>query len=385
MILRSRKNRPTTARNARGAKGRKRDFTFGGLLRAVFFDRRLAAVALAAAVSLAPGLELSAAAPSGDSAGRRASANSSLRWRSSGTRTTLPTVRQGEQTPAARPDEGPGLLDADQAARPLPADAVDGSGVESAPAVPTLSHEKSSTEQAPAPWPRRDNSIRLAQAVQPMPRAEEDPFGDSLRRLGTPAQGAPPTVQPVPGTTQQQAPRPLQPTAPSYAPSPLPSTGQLAVGGGGFLEEKCPELSDLKKINAITNNVTAQPGELPRECFFDTNVLSPSNRAWMTTNYMWKASGMCHKPLYFEQIALERYGHSTGKYSQPFVDAAHFFLTVPVLPYKMGVELPWECKYALGYYRPGSCAPYIIPPVPLSARGAALEAATAAALIYTLP
>jgi hypothetical protein len=100
---------------------------------------------------------------------------------------------------------------------------------------------------------------------------------------------------------------------------------------------------------------------------------------------MWKASGLCHKPLYFEQVALERYGHSTGPLTQPIVDGAHFFLTVPVLPYKMGIEAPWECKYALGYYRPGSCAPYIIPPIPLSARGAALEAATAAALIYTLP
>ena len=51
----------------------------------------------------------------------------------------------------------------------------------------------------------------------------------------------------------------------------------------------------------------------------------------------------------------------------------------------MGVELPWECKYALGYYRPGSCAPYIVPPVPVSPRGIVNQAAFTAGLIYALP
>jgi len=301
---------------------------------------------------------------------------------------------------AVRAQEGPGLLDADEAARPLPqTQAVEAT----APPVttgPTLRYDQPSSEGAP--WPRRDNSIRLAQATQPLqPKSDpllnpfpEDDLKNDLRRLGTPQQGAPATGQPVPGTTRQQTPPGVfDPRSPSGgAPAsvapispPLPSPGQLAVGGGGFLEERCPELSELKKIGAITNNVTAAPGELPRECFFDNRVLSPSNREWMMTTFMWKASGLCHKPLYFEQVALERYGHSTGPLTQPIVDGAHFFLTVPILPYKMGIEAPWECKYALGYYRPGSCAPYIIPPLPLSARGAALEAGFVSALIYTLP
>ena len=398
MILRSRKSPPTTARSAQGATGVNKRSLLGGLIRAAFSDRHRSVVAALALSLAAPGLEPSAgfAGPSAGAAEpRRAPSNSSLKWRPATSRTPQaeparpaePTVepaplveppRQIERTKGA--DEGPGLIDADRSARPLSSSEAD-----EAPAVPTLRYEQSATK-SPPPWPRRDNSIRLAQATQPVPNsAVKDPFGDDLKRLGTPQQGAPATVLPVPGTTRQQAPRPLEPSMPSAAPAPLPSTGQLAIGGGGFLEERCPELSELKKIGAITNNVTAQPGELPRECFFDARVLSPSNRDWMMTTYMWKASGLCHKPLYFEQVSLERYGHSTGKLSQPVVDAAHFFLTIPVLPYKMGIEAPWECKYALGYYRPGSCAPYIIPPVPLSARGAALEAAAVGTLIYTLP
>ena len=70
---------------------------------------------------------------------------------------------------------------------------------------------------------------------------------------------------------------------------------------------------------------------------------------------------------------LERYGHSWGPFLQPVISGGHFFLTVPVLPYKMGLALPGECMYTLGYYRPGSCAPYMLDPLPLSIRAALLE------------
>ena len=63
-----------------------------------------------------------------------------------------------------------------------------------------------------------------------------------------------------------------------------------------------------------------------------------------------------------------------GPWVQPFASGAHFFLTIPILPYKMGLELPNECMYTLGYYRPGNCAPYLFDPIPLSVRGVLFEA-----------
>lgn len=36
-------------------------------------------------------------------------------------------------------------------------------------------------------------------------------------------------------------------------------------------------------------------------------------------------------------------------------------MTLPVLPSKMRVELPWESVYPLGYHRPGNCAPWTVP------------------------
>ena len=63
-------------------------------------------------------------------------------------------------------------------------------------------------------------------------------------------------------------------------------------------------------------------------------------RCWPQITYTWKGSALCHKPLYFEEEQLERYGHTFG-IAQPVVSGAHFFGTLPVLPYKMGIEMPW--------------------------------------------
>jgi hypothetical protein len=94
---------------------------------------------------------------------------------------------------------------------------------------------------------------------------------------------------------------------------------------------------------------------------------------------------LCHKPLYFEEVGLERYGHTMGPFLEPVHSGAHFFLNVAFLPYKMGINPPHECQYALGYYRPGNCAPWLVPPVPISLRGALLEGAAAVGLVYLFP
>ena len=129
--------------------------------------------------------------------------------------------------------------------------------------------------------------------------------------------------------------------------------------------------------------VGGKPGnDYPCECRIEGETYEP--RRFATTMFTWKAAGYCHKPLYFEDWNLERYGHSHG-WADPIISGVHFFATLPVLPYKMGVELPWECVYPLGYYRPGNCAPWTCPAVPISGRGLALEAATVTGLVFLLP
>ena len=139
---------------------------------------------------------------------------------------------------------------------------------------------------------------------------------------------------------------------------------------------------DIASI-ALDIRVGGRPGsDYPCECRLEGETFQP--RRFATTMMTWKAAGNCHKPLYFEDWNLERYGHSHGPLD-PVFSAAHFFVTLPVLPYKMGVELPWECVYPLGYYRPGNCAPWTVPAVPISCRGFAVEAATVTGLVFLLP
>jgi len=109
-----------------------------------------------------------------------------------------------------------------------------------------------------------------------------------------------------------------------------------------------------------------------------------TNRPWPLHAFRWEAPSVCHQPLYFEQVNLERYGYTWGV-AQPFLSAAHFFGTIPVLPYMMGADPYRCCTYTLGHYRPGSCAPFHLYHLPLSLRGAAVEAAAMGGLFFAAP
>jgi hypothetical protein len=154
-------------------------------------------------------------------------------------------------------------------------------------------------------------------------------------------------------------------------------------------QQECATLYEQAKQDSIKNisldiRLHGTAGEdYPFECEGMRPAFEP--RAWSQTVYLWKASGICHKPLYFEQVQLERYGHDWGPVLQPIMSGAHFFGTIPILPYKMGLETPQECVYTLGYYRPGSCAPYMITQPGFTWRAAAFEAAAVTGVSAAVP
>jgi hypothetical protein len=115
---------------------------------------------------------------------------------------------------------------------------------------------------------------------------------------------------------------------------------------------------------------------LPTECGMGYSEFQ--GRYWVAQTATWHASALCHKPLYFENRQLERYGHSHGPILQPIMSTGHFFSRLVFWPYNWGVYPPNECHYALGFYRPGNCAPWLRDPVPISLRGA-----VTAGLFYT--
>lgn len=166
-------------------------------------------------------------------------------------------------------------------------------------------------------------------------------------------------------------------------PKGLPNMDQELAAVRQDLKGRCPTPEDLKPIGKITHKIKPEEGEMPPECALQDTEFQP--RSWAATTFTWKASCLCHKPAYFEQVQLERYGHSWGPFVQPFVSAAHFFVSVPFVPYKMGVTPPNECLYSLGYYRPGSCSPYMLDPLPLSVRGALFQGAAVTGFVSLLP
>jgi hypothetical protein len=182
--------------------------------------------------------------------------------------------------------------------------------------------------------------------------------------------------------TPSAAPPPLTPP-PATPPLSPPEENQTTTKAACDQEREALRANTIDKVRLDIRPLISGSDVLPGECMLEEGRFSV--RSWDSITYTWKASALCHKPLYFEEVALERYGHSRGPILDPLVSAAHFFITVPLLPYEMGVEPPHECEYTLGYYRPGSCAPWIIDGFPISLRGMALEFTTVTGAAFAIP
>jgi hypothetical protein len=123
------------------------------------------------------------------------------------------------------------------------------------------------------------------------------------------------------------------------------------------------ESSDrLKPIDAVLLPPTDErrmPQDFAAERFAEeTPEFQPPGytRPWPLFVRHWEAPGLCHRPLYFADDKLERYGYSHG-WAQPAVSTAHFGGRVIALPALMVALPPHECIYTLGQERPGSCPP----------------------------
>ena len=152
----------------------------------------------------------------------------------------------------------------------------------------------------------------------------------------------------------------------------------------------------LRPITQVTANAALPPGLLPEQVGSEAGDIEPAADmpqvgdprfagGWGDSAFEWSATKLCHGPLYFEEVNLERYGYQCHGAVQPLVSGAHFFLTVPTLPYQMTVHPPRECIYTLGHYRPGSRVPWQRHRLPWDARAAAVQAGVTVGLIFLIP
>ena len=170
---------------------------------------------------------------------------------------------------------------------------------------------------------------------------------------------------------------------------------EIAVGEEASGQEQLASIEnvdeDFTPLSELKLELTPGEGELP------TNVAAQrfrkagavrsregSSREWLGYTYNWQASAFCHNPLYFEDVNLERHGHTLGCL-QSAVSFAHFFGAVPLLPYHMTAEPPHECIYTLGHHRPGTYVPPHCNLPPLDPAAITAQAGVTAGLILLIP
>ncbi|MEZ6034541.1 MAG: hypothetical protein R3C17_15700 [Planctomycetaceae bacterium] len=99
----------------------------------------------------------------------------------------------------------------------------------------------------------------------------------------------------------------------------------------------------------------------------------------------WAPTNLYHYPLYFEDPALERYGHTYHPVVQPFASAGRFATQLAGIPYQMTLHPVCSREYTLGYYRPGECAPKKHYQIPFNEEAALVQAAALAGIFLIFP
>ena len=108
-------------------------------------------------------------------------------------------------------------------------------------------------------------------------------------------------------------------------------------------------------------------------------------RSFPQITLAWEAANYWHYPLYFEDPALERTGHSHHPIVQPFASIGRAAVQLGLLPYQMVIIPPCKHEYPLGWYRPGECAPKLHYQIPLNAEAALVEAGVVTGLYFVIP
>lgn len=159
-------------------------------------------------------------------------------------------------------------------------------------------------------------------------------------------------------TTRLEAPTAEAKPAAKLKPAaePKPAVKQENVTVEPVDADELPESTEVKSLRDISLDINVA-GERPSDVAApgasdEALVGNDLQRGFPDTVYFWQASNMVHRPLYFEQKYVERYGANFGAL-QPVASGVQFYGDVALLPVKMLRHPPCECRYSLGYERPG--------------------------------
>jgi hypothetical protein len=172
-------------------------------------------------------------------------------------------------------------------------------------------------------------------------------------------------------------------------PQPPPEPPQQGVRKQYDLDEETIE--ERKGIGQLRARITPTEGDLPIDHAGPHFAIQPKyyhgygmSRGWWNSSFAWEPPGVCHGPLYFQDLNLERYGYHYGCF-QTVVSSVRFGADVALLPYKVVAQPPCDCVYTLGYDRPGNCVPYRCYRLPWRTDAVLVLGGVATGLIFLAP
>ncbi|MCH2182091.1 MAG: hypothetical protein MK108_08815 [Mariniblastus sp.] len=118
----------------------------------------------------------------------------------------------------------------------------------------------------------------------------------------------------------------------------------------------------LQSIDQISLDIRDKAKVVPRDR--SGLLINESKSNWndfypTQKDFAWCPPDISYQPLYFQDIALERYGQIPYRCAgvQEALSGVHFFASAMTLPFQVLADPPCCCEYPLGYCRPGNPAP----------------------------
>lgn len=252
--------------------------------------------------------------------------------------------------------------------------------VEAAPAAETVP-----AKPAPAPVKSKadDAEFRLPVPVSP---DQDEPEGPTAAEIPS---------RPEEGDTSSKVVRKRVPYEENDVKTPteprelIPGIRRpLPVPGGPPLKPtQIRKMSDIAPLNDFSKDTEIQrfAAEKAREINVRFGGDDYKAREFPEVVMPWSAPLSKYYPLYFQDPALERYGHTHHPLLQPVISSARVSGQLVMMPYQMALNPPWELRSPLGWYRPGDVAPKLRYPFPWNTEAAAIQAASVVGFIYLIP
>ena len=206
-----------------------------------------------------------------------------------------------------------------------------------------------------SPSPAGKSVLRIARQAAPRTEAEAAP-ADAPPQLLPPPKAAPQTAAErgvemlPPARTEPSAANPGKALADGHEEDLDPGIRNI---GSLTIAIAPPEARDDQ------GQPLALPPDAARDYFARQLPIIPPGipySPWMQDSSYGPALNFCYRPLFFEEVNLERYGHSWGVL-QPAVSVAKFYGNAALVPYRVVAQHPCECTYHDHLYRPGARAP----------------------------